>query len=89
MMAISTRRSRGAAKTLTASYSYPFISHTSIEPQNCTAWYQDGGIELWAPTQNPEAGQKIITETLWDCSVTRRWCPVMMKEPAVLTMSDA
>lgn len=53
-----------ADKTLTAAYSYPFISHASIEPQNCTAWYKNGTIEIWAPTQNPEAGQKIVTETL-------------------------
>jgi len=52
------------AKTVAAAYSYPFISHASIEPQNCTAWYKDGSIEIWAPTQNPEAGQKIVTETL-------------------------
>jgi isoquinoline 1-oxidoreductase subunit beta len=55
---------KGADKTVEASYSYPFISHASIEPQNCTAWFKDGAFELWAPTQNPEAGQKIITETL-------------------------
>ena len=55
---------KGADKTVEASYSYPFISHASIEPQNCTAWFKDGTFELWAPTQNPEAGQKIITETL-------------------------
>jgi isoquinoline 1-oxidoreductase beta subunit len=53
-----------ADKTVEAAYSYPFISHASIEPQNCTAWYKDGAIEIWAPTQNPEAGQKIVTETL-------------------------
>lgn len=54
----------GAEKTVEASYSYPFISHASIEPQNCTAWYKDGAIEIWAPTQNPEAGQKIVSEVL-------------------------
>lgn len=54
----------GAAKTVEASYRYPFISHASIEPQNATAWFKDGGIEIWAPTQNPEAGQKIVTEVL-------------------------
>ncbi|MDD5581318.1 MAG: molybdopterin-dependent oxidoreductase [Methylobacter sp.] len=53
-----------AAKTIEAAYSYPFISHASIEPQNATAWYKDGSIEIWAPTQNPEAGQKIVTEIL-------------------------
>jgi isoquinoline 1-oxidoreductase beta subunit len=50
----------GAAKTIEASYSYPFISHTSIEPQNCTAQFKDGAFELWAPTQNPGAGQSAI-----------------------------
>lgn len=55
---------KGAAKTVEAAYSYPFISHASIEPQNTTAWFRNGGIEIWAPTQNPEAGQKIVTEVL-------------------------
>lgn len=54
----------GAAKTVEAAYSYPFISHASIEPQNCTAWWQDGRLELWAPTQNPAAGQELVTATL-------------------------
>ncbi|MDD5460963.1 MAG: molybdopterin-dependent oxidoreductase [Methylococcales bacterium] len=40
----------GAEKTVEAAYSYPFISHASIEQQNCTAWYKDGAIEIWAPT---------------------------------------
>lgn len=53
-----------ADKTIKAAYSYPFISHASIEPQNCTAHYKNGAIEIWAPTQNPEAGQKIVSETL-------------------------
>ncbi|MSU22805.1 MAG: xanthine dehydrogenase family protein molybdopterin-binding subunit [Opitutus sp.] len=50
----------GAAKTVEAAYSYPFISHASIEPQNCTAWFKDGGFELWAPSQNPGGGQSAI-----------------------------
>ncbi len=55
-----------AAKTVEASYSYPFISHASIEPQNCTAWYkpEDGSLEMWVPTQNPAAGQAIVTNFL-------------------------
>jgi isoquinoline 1-oxidoreductase beta subunit len=54
----------GAAKTIEAAYSYPFISHASIEPQNCTAWFKDGGFEIWAPTQNPAAGQNLVASTL-------------------------
>ena len=55
-----------AAKTVEAFYTYPFISHASIEPQNCTAWYkpEDGTMEIWAPTQNPGASQDLIASTL-------------------------
>jgi isoquinoline 1-oxidoreductase beta subunit len=55
----------GAAKTVEASYSYPFISHASMEPQNCTAWFKkpEGTLELWAPTQNPGAGQALVAST--------------------------
>ncbi len=53
-----------SAKTVEASYSYPFISHASIEPQNCTAWFRDGALEIWAPTQNPAAGQNLVSNTL-------------------------
>lgn len=53
-----------AAKTVEAAYSYPFISHASIEPQNATAWFRDGGLEIWAPTQNPATGQNLVASTL-------------------------
>ncbi len=43
----------GAAKTVKAFYSYPFISHANMEPQNCTAWRQGNKLEIWAPTQAP------------------------------------
>jgi isoquinoline 1-oxidoreductase beta subunit len=48
-----------------ASYYYPFVSHTNMEPQNCTALYHESGrLELWAPSQNPRAGRQLIAETL-------------------------
>jgi isoquinoline 1-oxidoreductase beta subunit len=54
----------GAAKTITADYSYPFISHLSMEPQNCTAHFKDGKLEIWAPTQNPSSGLPAIAQSL-------------------------
>lgn len=53
-----------AAKVVEASYVYPFIGHTNLEPQNCTAWFRDGTMEIWAPTQNPDAGRRMVADTL-------------------------
>ncbi len=53
-----------ATKVLEASYSYPFLSHIVLEPQNCTAHFKDGKIALWAPAQNPGPGRKLVAKTL-------------------------
>ena len=46
----------GAGKTVEAFYTYPFVAHADLEPQNCTAWCkEDGSVEIWAPTQTPQA----------------------------------
>jgi isoquinoline 1-oxidoreductase beta subunit len=48
---------KGAAKTVEASYSYPFLVHAPLEPMNCTAHAKaDGTVEVWAPTQRPDMG---------------------------------
>jgi isoquinoline 1-oxidoreductase beta subunit len=53
-----------AAKVIDVSYSYPFLSHTNLEPQNCTAEVRDGKVEIWAPTQNPQPGRQIVAKLL-------------------------
>jgi isoquinoline 1-oxidoreductase beta subunit len=53
-----------AAKTVRARYSYPWVAHATLEPQNCTALYRDGRLEMWAPIQTPERGVGMIAEHL-------------------------
>ena len=54
----------GAAHVLEASYSYPFISHTNLEPQNCLVHVQANQAEVWAPTQNPDGARKLAAQVL-------------------------
>jgi isoquinoline 1-oxidoreductase subunit beta len=54
----------GAAKTVEARYEYPFLHHATMEPMNCTARLQDGKLELWAPTQDPEGARQAAARTI-------------------------
>ncbi len=47
----------GAAKTVSATYELPYLSHATMEPQNCTAVIKDGSCEVWVPTQQPEGSR--------------------------------
>ncbi|MGV3709589.1 MAG: molybdopterin cofactor-binding domain-containing protein [Gemmatimonas sp.] len=53
-----------ATKTVEATYDYPFISHATLEPQNTTAHFHDGRMEVWAPSQSPIGGRQLITKHL-------------------------
>jgi isoquinoline 1-oxidoreductase subunit beta len=44
-----------AGKTVEGMYTYHYVSHADLEPQNCTAWFKGDSIEIWAPTQTPQA----------------------------------
>jgi isoquinoline 1-oxidoreductase beta subunit len=51
-----------AAKTVEANYSYPFISHAPLEPQNCTAVVKDGKCEIWSSSQIPSGALGLIQQ---------------------------
>jgi isoquinoline 1-oxidoreductase beta subunit len=54
----------GAAHVVEASYFYPFIYHSPLEPMNTTASFQDGKVEIWSPTQNPGANRTMVSKLL-------------------------
>ncbi|MEO7800743.1 MAG: molybdopterin cofactor-binding domain-containing protein, partial [Ginsengibacter sp.] len=51
-----------AAKKVDVIYQTPYQSHSSMEPLNCVAHYQNDKIELWGPIQAPDWVQGFISK---------------------------
>jgi len=43
--------------TLEATYSFPYLAHATLEPQNCLVSATEDGMEVYAPTQFPDAAR--------------------------------
>jgi isoquinoline 1-oxidoreductase beta subunit len=51
-----------AAKTVEATYSYPYQNHATMEPMNTTALYTGDQCEVWCPTQNGDTALAAVIE---------------------------
>jgi isoquinoline 1-oxidoreductase beta subunit len=65
------------SRTYEAEYYVPLLAHASMEPPVALADYRDGQVEVWAPTQDPQAVQETIGDIVGiapekvTCHVTR------------------
>lgn len=50
-----------SATTLEATYEAPYLAHACMEPMNCTAWFKDGELEVWASTQAPGINRGVLS----------------------------
>ncbi len=55
---------RSDVKIAEGAYTYPFIAHAPLEPQNCTAHFKDGKLEIWTSSQMPGNGRAMVSRLL-------------------------
>jgi isoquinoline 1-oxidoreductase beta subunit len=55
---------RGDLKTVESRYVFPFIAHAPLEPQNCTAHFHQGQLDIWSTSQTPQIGRGMLARLL-------------------------
>ncbi len=55
---------KAGEKVHEADYYVPLLAHAAMEPLVALAEFKDGKATLWAPTQNPQAAQDIVSKEL-------------------------
>ncbi len=55
---------KSGEKVHEADYYVPLLAHAAMEPLVALAEFKDGKATLWAPTQNPQAAQDIVSKEL-------------------------
>ena len=53
-----------SGKVVEAAYDYAMVSHQQLEPQNSTAWWHDGCMEIWTPSQQADRGLSMVSNML-------------------------
>jgi isoquinoline 1-oxidoreductase subunit beta len=61
---VETLFKRHDIKVVESPYVIPFIAHGTLEPQNCTAHFKDGKLEIWATSQIPQSGRTMVAQLL-------------------------
>ncbi|MET0497590.1 MAG: molybdopterin cofactor-binding domain-containing protein [Steroidobacteraceae bacterium] len=57
-------KAMASTKAIEGFYTYPFVSHAPLEPQNTTAWFRGDEVEIWSPTQTPDGALRLVAGTL-------------------------
>ena len=55
---------RTDVKVVEGAFRFPFIAHSTLEPMNCTAHFQDGKVEMWSNSQLPQTGRQLVSRVL-------------------------
>ena len=51
-------------QVVSADYEFPYLSHATMEPQNCTASVTADRVEIWSPTQFPNWATDAVAQVL-------------------------